>query len=321
MGFTLIELLVVIAIIAILIGLLLPAVQKVREAAARTTCTNNMKQVCLAAHNYESAISHLPAGQDVQGVGELVYMLPYLEQQNQYNLFSFKPATYALWYQDPQDRPPTTSTDTVPRPPAQYGGEGTIKTLLCPSAPSPDPSTTVTVLMMVDYGTAGQDFPNGAPNPDHLFSSAPGRDVLGRCNYLGMAGYYAKSQYPANQGVFTYNSTTKIQNIQDGSSQTVMFAEYVGGWNAWAGSGGIPSGISGNSWVNGFNYSGFGTPCNGIAQINSPTSSCWAMFGSLHTGVIVIGMGDGHVQLLTSSIDFNTWVYLTGMNDGVVVTF
>src|SRR5213592_1350913 len=88
-GFTLIELLVVIAIIAVLIGLLLPAVQKVREAAARLACANNLKQLGLAANNYDVAFRRLPAGADGQDVGCLVYLLPYLEQDAHFKNFSF----------------------------------------------------------------------------------------------------------------------------------------------------------------------------------------------------------------------------------------
>src|SRR5690242_14555825 len=120
-AFTLIELLVVIAIIAVLIGLLLPAVQKVREAAARMACGNNLHQIALAAHNFESTNGRLPPGMDTQEVGVLVYLLPFMEQQNQFNLFSFDPG-FATYYQNPQNRPGA-------------GTSATIKNFLCPSAP------------------------------------------------------------------------------------------------------------------------------------------------------------------------------------------
>jgi prepilin-type N-terminal cleavage/methylation domain-containing protein/prepilin-type processing-associated H-X9-DG protein len=328
-GFTLIELLVVIAIIAILIGLLVPAVQKVREAAARTQCVNNLKQLGLAAHNYQSTFNRLPPGMDKQEIGCLVYLLPYLEQANVYKFWNNGIAPLAgaasFYWQNPTIRPPTTGTDTIPRPPAIYASEPTIPVFLCPAAP--DPTSYVTVLMAVDYGTAGVDYGvdvNGNPAPSgHVFSSAPGRLVLGRSNYLGSGGYLGNTVNPQYNGLFTYLSRNSIGKVPDGTSNTFLFLEYVGGANAWKGGGGIPSGLSGASWSCGFNYTGFGgpSPTGSQDQIGNPGSGYWYLFGSDHaTNIVNVCYADGSVRQVSPQIDWFTYVCLSGYRDGVVVS-
>jgi prepilin-type N-terminal cleavage/methylation domain-containing protein len=340
-GFTLIELLVVIAIIAILIGLLLPAVQKVRESAANTSCKNNLHQIALAAHNYDSTYQHLPAGQDAQGAGPLVYLLPFMEQAAMFKNFDFRvfptsfvsgsfapnPAPQPYYAAPHLNRPPSTGTDVIPRPPAIYGTEGTVKNYLCPAAPSPE--TYNTVCMMVNYVTPDRqtyapgpyDFPGGVPDgkwPAHLYSSAPGRLVMGRTNYIGMGGYIP-SLAPDFKGIFTYQSATPVGRIPDGSSNTIMFGECAGGWIAWGGGGGIPDGVSGWAWSCGMNYTAWGTPYAGsAADVNN---SQWWNFSSQHVNHINVAMGDGSVRQISTAVDFNTWLFLGGIADGQVVTF
>jgi len=313
-GFTLIELLVVIAIIAVLIGLLVPAVQKVRQAAAKIQCGNNLHQIAIAAHNYEGTRQMLPSGADVQNIGCMVYLLPYMEQDNVYNNFSFQPTSGLMWYQDAKNRPPSTGSMTIPRPPALYGSESKIKSLLCPAAPAPE--SYVTAFMSVNYATAGIDYPSSAPY-GHVGSSEPGALVVGRSNYVGMAGYYSPSSYPTYAGMFTYNSKNSLANIPDGTSNTIMFGEIAGGFVTWAGGGGIPDGVTGFAWTCGFNYAGFGTPVAGPAAKNTN----FGLFNSQHTNIINVAMGDGSVRPLSTSVDWNTWLYLCGMQDGVAVNF
>jgi prepilin-type N-terminal cleavage/methylation domain-containing protein/prepilin-type processing-associated H-X9-DG protein len=196
-GFTLIELLVVIAIIAILIGLLLPAIQKVREAAGRMSCSNNLKQIGLACHNYESTNQHLPPGTAPLGADAslLSLILPYVEQANLYNQFDFtQDVNHSLsnW---------TARTQEV-------------KFYLCPSDPEMIRPNQATI--------------SGAQGP-----SGP----TGRSNYLGNIGTTADSQSTdlSHVGIFNYNynssangtpaSAIRITDISDGTSNTAMFSE------------------------------------------------------------------------------------------------
>jgi prepilin-type N-terminal cleavage/methylation domain-containing protein len=305
-AFTLIELLVVIAIIAILIGLLLPAVQKVREAAARSACQNNLKQLGLAALNYESANGHLPPGYlgtypdlaapvsyGYQWVGGLAYLLPYIEQDNLYkSMLAGMPADYL-------------STTAVYAPWWAYtstwnAAQTRLKTLLCPSdnAYANTAGTTVIAHTFPISGGYEGDFPG--------FGIGQGGDNLGRTNYTGVAGYVGAAD-PASAGVFTNRSSVSMAQLSgaDGSSNTALFGEYLGdadtgprNWAAaWMGMGSLPT-----AW-------------------GLPATPAFYTFGSKHAGVVQFCFGDGSVRGLRKNADYSNYVWATGYRDGQTVNF
>ncbi len=211
-AFTLIELLVVIAIIAILIALLVPAVQRVREAASRTQCRHNLKQIGVGFHNYHSVQNCFPPGFTSKaasvdgpslgpGWGWGAHLLPYLEQDNLYRQIDF-----GRDIADPVNAQARTTSLAI---------------FLCPSD-SPLRLTTVA---------------NGAGNP--ICEVAFG-------NYVGMAGVYEVSGYPDTSngaaGVLLRNSKVRVTDITDGSSGTLLVGE-----RAWMWQGKVRSPVT--TWV------------------------------------------------------------------------
>jgi len=274
-GFTLIELLVVIAIIAILIGLLLPAVQKVREAASRMSCSNNLKQIGVALHNYHSSFDKFPPMsrcgatnpvdcRDPFEKGNLwIYLLPYIEQDNIYKL-------------SPGPSPRAPSIDDPATAPNALGSK-VIKTYLCPSDASNTPAAT---------WSNGWVVSNYVANHDAFHSDGSG----------WMSNWHDPAQ--------SYQ-TRLSGSFPDGTSNTIgvteAYARCNGTGTLWAHETVTPAW---HAMFNDWNARGAASKF----QIQPTQSQCNAVLPqAIHTGGILTLLMDGSVKNIANSVDPNVW--------------
>jgi prepilin-type N-terminal cleavage/methylation domain-containing protein len=306
-GFTLIELLVVIAIIAILIGLLVPAVQKVREAAARTQCENNLHQLCLGLHNYASARGAFPPAyltapkgfpyDYAPGWGWGAILLPYIEQDPLYNAAGvattkFGTQTYL------GVATPTTFTQTP------------LPIFRCPSDNGPDLNPA-----RLNFATANYRCIMGAWSALH-----PPDPRFTKPNYT--YGFF----YPNMDlgGALYQNSKVKIVQITDGTSNTLAVGECIYTYNPSDGSGrraAIWAGMSGYHK----------DPATGVYGVYISDNMWWMdensafvngtapqAFTSQHPGGVFFGFCDGSVRFFRNGLDPTLAMAMAGRNDGLV---
>ncbi len=307
-GFTLIELLVVIAIIAVLIALLLPAVQSAREAARRAQCTNNIKQLGLAALNYESAVGCLPGGSYSAwdpfhkywsaNFSCFVHMLPYFEQQAMYNATNFNLTRY--------------NVENI-----------TIAGVKVASLACPSDQTDAQPIMAKSGGNVspgwnyGYDVIPTSPVYNQQFTSYGGNSGTYISKYyIGITSTNPQQVLSQMNGLIYDESAVKLAQITDGTSNTFLFGERA---KAILYKIDPLFAVSDGSWNTGQYYdtlvSTFYPP--NITSSSSPIKSA-VYYGpsagsSLHPGGLNFGFADGSVRFIKSSIQ--SWTFFTGSQD------
>jgi prepilin-type N-terminal cleavage/methylation domain-containing protein/prepilin-type processing-associated H-X9-DG protein len=335
-GFTLIELLVVIAIIAVLIALLLPAVQAAREAARRSQCVNNMKQLAMGCHNYNSIMDSLPANLYLHpnyatatyqwnNSSWLVMILPQVEQQGMYNAVNFSilwgTNQIGNWSKSVLGQQNSTVRVTV------------INSLICPSDPSPTTDTN-NADEIASSLAAGTSYVGNVG--DNCLACTPG---AGQVQFCGSQGYNCRGVQlgdPSSTGVppppatgsgifWRECSGVKLSEIIDGTSNTFLAGEQimkVTNWNAWVeanqcvGSTALPL----NYLAPGVAITATGSIVRSSGGSDLGSWTHWYSFRSMHPGGGNFAMCDGSVKFIKTSINMGIYQALSTRAQNEVIS-